>query len=215
MAATLRAQDASDFSMILLRLALDLRPGFHRRAACCSPISWRRAQHPEDALHDAGGGAGERPAGRGGPAAPRRLTDRLGQTDEATSELRAARPRLSGQPDAAGAGGRHAARARSASPTRSRPMTAAIARLGSAEPGDWLLFYDRGIALRAVAPVAEGGGRLQARAAARAGPAVRAELSRLFLGRQGENLRRGAADDRAGALQRGRTTGRSSIAWAG
>ena len=54
--------------------------------------------------------------------------------------------------------------------------TGAIARQARRRRADWPLFYERGVALSARSQVAEGGGGLPVRAAARAGPAERTEL---------------------------------------
>ena len=50
LAATLRQQDASDSAQVLLRLALDMRPGPHRGAAAAGRYRRMRRKRPAAAL---------------------------------------------------------------------------------------------------------------------------------------------------------------------
>ena len=74
----------------------------------------------------------------------------------------------------------------------------AIARIKTPGPTDWLVYLRSRHLLRAFAPVDQGGGGFQARADARPGSALRAELPRLLLGRHGPEPGAGADDDRQG-----------------
>ena len=70
----------------------------------------------------------------------------------------------------------------------------AIELVGTPDRAHWTLFYFRGISLRALEAMAEGGSGFQEGAGALSRPAARAQLSRLFLGRSGHQSRRGVQD---------------------
>ena len=70
----------------------------------------------------------------------------------------------------------------------------AIARVSAPQRSAWRLFYARGVALERAHDWPKAQADLGARARSRARPALRPQLSRLFLGRQGREPVPGAAD---------------------
>ena len=182
-AAMLRSQDANDFSLVMLRLALDLRPDFTAARLLAADVMVND-RHPALALrmlNDVAAGDPLFPVVQLKRAA---LVDNLGRSDDAMRDLE----RLAKDyPD-------------SPLPDEQRGD---ILRIKQRFP-DAVIAYDRAIeriaqsgaerlggVLRsrcgggAVASLAEGGRGFPPRAGAVAGSALRAELSRLFLCRHG------------------------------
>ena len=72
---------------------------------------------------------------------------------------------------------------KSGSPRPPSPMTRCSRASATIKPHHWTLFYYRGIAERAQRPMGSGRSRFQEGVGARVRPALRAQLSRLHLGR--------------------------------
>jgi tetratricopeptide (TPR) repeat protein len=144
LAAALRGQGAADLAHVLARLSLRIRPGF-------APALLLAAEALADERHYASALAMLEQVPTGDPLAPvaslRRavLLDRLDRTDEAAAllrELAAANP-ASPQPMARLG---DILRGRSRFAEAVVAYDAALARVPNPEPGDWALFYARGIA---------------------------------------------------------------------
>jgi len=144
LAGSLRQQDAGDFAMLLLRFALDLRPDFTAARLMAADILADQ-HHPDYALQMLAPIADDDPLGA--PARLQRavLNDRLGHTDEALRELN----RLSHDypdsplpPEQAG----DILRLKQRFPEAVADYTKAIDRVKASSPGDWVLYYSRGIA---------------------------------------------------------------------
>jgi tetratricopeptide (TPR) repeat protein len=143
-AALLRSQDANDFSLIMLRLALDLRPDFTPARLLAADVLLNQ-HHPALALrmlNDIPGGDPLIPVVQLKRAA---LVDRLGRSDDAMRDLeRLARD----YPDSPLPDEQRGDILR----TKQRFTDAvaaydkAIARISRPVPADWVLFYDRGVA---------------------------------------------------------------------
>jgi len=143
-AALLRAQDANDFSLIMLRLALDLRPDFAAARLLAADVLLN-ARHPQAALRM----LDEVPASD--PVFPvvqlRRvaIVDRLGRSDEAMRDLeRLARD----YPDSALPDLQRGdiLRTKQQFPDAIAAYDKAIARNTRPAASDWIMFYDRGVA---------------------------------------------------------------------
>jgi tetratricopeptide (TPR) repeat protein len=143
-AALLRGQDANDFALIMLHMALDLRPDFAAARVLIADIL-ASENHPQVALR----ALNEVPSTD--PIAPvvqlRRavLLDRLGRSDEAMKDL----DRLSHDypssplPDAQRG---DILRQMSHFPEAVAAYDKSIARISTPVASDWLLFYNRGVA---------------------------------------------------------------------
>jgi tetratricopeptide (TPR) repeat protein len=132
LAAALRQQDAGDFAMLLLRLALDLRPDFTAARLLAADIL-EEQHHLENALQmltTVGNDDPLIPVVRMQRAA---LTERLGHTEEAARELQ----RIGREGDIL----RSKQRFTDAIVAYDR----AISRIRTPRPIDWLAYYDRGI----------------------------------------------------------------------
>jgi Flp pilus assembly protein TadD len=144
LAAALRAQDSSEFAMLMLRLAIDLRPDFpparllaaellssdHHRAAALEMLSLIPANDPLA------------PIVRLQRA---RILDREGQTDEAMREL----DRLSQEYPASPVPDTVRGDMLRAKKHFAEAVTAydhAIQKIHTPRASDWVVFYDRGIA---------------------------------------------------------------------
>ena len=143
-AALLQAQDANDFALIMLRLALDLRPDFAAARLLAADIQ-QNEHHPEIALHM----LNEVPATDPviGIVQLRRaaLVDQLGRSDEAMRDLeRLARD----YPDSPLPDEQRGdiLRNKQRFPDAVAAYDRAIARVPHPEASDWVLFYDRGVA---------------------------------------------------------------------
>jgi tetratricopeptide (TPR) repeat protein len=143
-AALLRGQDANDFALIMLRLALDLRPNFAAARILAADIL-SNEKHPQVALRM----LNEVPAAD--PIAPvvqlRRagLLDRRGRSDEAMRDLE----RLSHDyPDSQLPDEQRGdiLRAKQRFADAVAAYDKAIARITRPVATDWVVFYDRGVA---------------------------------------------------------------------
>jgi tetratricopeptide (TPR) repeat protein len=143
-AALLQAQDANDFSLVMLRLALDLRPDFAAARLLAADIL-QNEHHTQTALNI----LTEVPASD--PLTPivqlRRvaLVDRLGRSDDAMRDLeRMARdyPDSSLPDEQRG----DLLRIKQRFSDAALAYDKAIARVSRPASSDWVLFYDRGVA---------------------------------------------------------------------
>jgi tetratricopeptide (TPR) repeat protein len=143
LAATLRAQDASDFSMLVLRLALDLRPDFTAARLLAADILDGQ-RHFENALHVLAGITADDPLIAVVRLQRATLTERLGHTDDAMHELqRIAHDYPDSSVPTMREGGLLRAKQRFAEAINAYDR--AIARIKAPGPSDWLAFYERGI----------------------------------------------------------------------
>jgi tetratricopeptide (TPR) repeat protein len=143
-AALLRGQDANDFALIMLRLALDLRPNFAAARLLAADILTNQ-RHPQAAIDM----LNEVPAGD--PIISlvllRRVTlvDRLGRSDDAMRDLeRLARDYPdSPLPDVQRG---DILRTKQRFSDAVTAYDKAIGRISHPVPSDWVVFYDRGVA---------------------------------------------------------------------
>ena len=196
LAGTLRAQDSGDFAVLLLRLALDLRPDFTAARLLAADIL-ETQHHPENALQMLAGVSNDDPLVSVVRLQRVDLAEQLGHTDEATHELQRIAHDYPDSPVPAMREG-DMLRSKQRFPEAIAAYDRAIGRIKAPGPTDWLVYLRSRHLLRAFAPVDQGGGRLQARADPVPGSAIRAELSRLFLGRHGPEPVAGPRDDREG-----------------
>ena len=145
LAAALHAQDANDFAVVLLRLAIDLRPDF-TPARMLSADIMDGGKHPQMAVRVLA------PVGAGDPLISvvrlRRaaLAERLGNTDEALRDLeQLARDYPTRGEPLAMKGDILRSKHRNAEAVQA--YDAAVARLAHPTAVNWPLFYDRAIAL--------------------------------------------------------------------
>jgi len=144
LAAALRQQDASDFSLILLRLALDLRPDYTAARLLIADVM-DSGKHPAAALKVLSA------VPPSDPLAPvirlRRaaLTEREGNTDDAMKQLEQLARDEPTRPEPLAMLG-DLMRTKQRFPEAVSAYDRAIARIGTPATKDWPLFYDRGIA---------------------------------------------------------------------
>jgi Flp pilus assembly protein TadD len=144
-AAALRAQDQSEFAMIVTRLALQLRPDFTAARLLAAEIQ-ASEQQPEAALHMLAG------IPDSDPLAPlvrlRRvaLTERLGRSEEAMRQLTRLTKDYPASPVPQVQLG-DMLRSKARFPEAVAAYDRAIGMLAHPVRNDWLVFYDRGIAL--------------------------------------------------------------------
>jgi tetratricopeptide (TPR) repeat protein len=143
-AALLRSQDANDFSLILLRLALDLRPDFTAAKLLAADVLVNE-QHPQVALRMLNDVSPSDPIYPVVELRRAAIIDRLGRSDEATRELeRLARDYPeSPLPDLQRG---DILRMKRHFPDAVSAYDKAIARSTLPGPTDWVMFYDRGVA---------------------------------------------------------------------
>jgi tetratricopeptide (TPR) repeat protein len=143
-AALLQAQDANDFSLVMLRLALDMRPDFAAARLLASDILSNQ-HHPLMALNM----LNEVPATDPLIAAVmlRRvaLVDLLGRSDEAMNDLESMARDYPDSPLPDEKRG-DLLRLKSRFPDAVLAYDRAIARVSQPEASDWILYYDRGVA---------------------------------------------------------------------
>ncbi|MFL5286907.1 MAG: tetratricopeptide repeat protein [Rhodopila sp.] len=144
-AALLRSQDVNDFSLVMLRLALDLRPDFTAARLLAADVMVNQ-RHPALALRMLNDVPGSDPLIPVVQLKRAALADRLGRSDEAMRDLeRLARD----YPDSPLPDQQRGDILR----TKQRFGDAvaaydrAIARVSRPVATDWVLFYDRGVAL--------------------------------------------------------------------
>jgi tetratricopeptide (TPR) repeat protein len=143
LAAALRQQDAGDFAMLLLRLALDLRPDFTPARLLAAEIL-ETQRHLDNALQMLTA------VGADDPLIPvvrlRRaaLTERLGHTEEAMHDLQRLGRDYPDSPIPAMREG-DILRSKQRFTDAVAAYDRAIARIRTPGRADWLAFYDRGI----------------------------------------------------------------------
>ncbi len=143
-AALLQAQDANDFALVMLRLAMELRPDFAAARLLASEIL-QNEHHPQTALRLLNDVPATDPLIAIVRLRRAALVDRLGRPDDAMRDLdRIAQDYPdSPQPDQQrGAILRTTQRFADAVQAYDR----AIARISHPVAADWVLFYDRGVA---------------------------------------------------------------------
>jgi tetratricopeptide (TPR) repeat protein len=144
MAAALRQQDAGDFAMMLLRLALDLRPDFTAARVLAADIL-ESNHHLDDALQVLVAVNSDDPLIPVIRLQRAALTEKLGHSEEAVHQLQGIAADYPASPLPAMREGdilRNGQRFTDAIAAYDR----AIARIPAPGPNDWLVFYDRGIA---------------------------------------------------------------------
>jgi tetratricopeptide (TPR) repeat protein len=143
LAAALRQQDAGDFAMLLLRLALDLRPDFTAARLLAADIL-EGQHHLENALQMFAA------VGNDDPLIPvvrvqrAALTERLGHTEEAARELQRIGRDYPDSPIPAMREG-DMLRSKQRFTDAIAAYDRAISRIRTPRPIDWLAYYDRGI----------------------------------------------------------------------
>ena len=143
LAAALRQQDAGDFAMMLLRLAIDLRPDFTAARLLAADILDSQ-DHSQNALQMLAAVTNDDPLLPLVRLQRADLAERLGHTDEAMREMQQIEHDYPDSPVPAMREGdmlRGEERFTDAIVAYDR----AIARIGKPQPSDWLAFYDRGI----------------------------------------------------------------------
>jgi tetratricopeptide (TPR) repeat protein len=143
-AALLRAQDANDFSLILLRLSLDLRPDFAAAKLLAADVLVNE-QHPQVALRMLNDVSSSDPIYPVVQLRRAAIVDRLGRSDEAARDLeRLARDYPeSPLPDLQRG---DILRMKQHYPDAVVAYDKAIARNTLPSGSDWVMFYDRGVA---------------------------------------------------------------------
>jgi tetratricopeptide (TPR) repeat protein len=143
-AALLQSQDANDFSLVMLRLALDLRPDFSAARLLASDIQ-QNEQHPELALRTLNEVPATDPLIAIVQLRRAALVDRLGRSDDAMRDLeRLARD----YPDSPLPDEQRGdlLRNKQRFPDAAAAYDRAIVRVTRPAASDWVLFYDRGVA---------------------------------------------------------------------
>ncbi|HEY1413889.1 MAG TPA: tetratricopeptide repeat protein, partial [Rhodopila sp.] len=142
--ALLQAQDANDFSLVMLRLALDMRPDFTAARLLAADIL-ENQHHPEMALNM----LNQVPATDPLIAVVRlrrvALLDRLGHADDAMHELESMAKDYPDSPLPDEQRG-DLLRLKQRFPDAALAYNRAIERISHQQPTDWILFYDRGVA---------------------------------------------------------------------
>jgi tetratricopeptide (TPR) repeat protein len=143
LAATLRAQDAGDFAMLLLRLALDLRPDFTAARLLAADILDAQ-RHSDNALQMLASVTPNDPLSAPVRLQRAALTERLGHADEAMAELQRIARDFPDSPIPAMREG-DLLRGKQRFADAIQAYDRAIARMTNPGPTDWLAYYDRGI----------------------------------------------------------------------
>ena len=145
LAASIRQQDGVDFAMVLLHMAIDLRPDLTPARLLLSEIN-DAAKRPAAALHILAPVAEDDPLI--GLVRLRRaaLTERVGDTDQAVGMLEQIARDYPDRPDALAMVG-DILRNKGRDTEAAEAYDAAIGRVPNPSQGDWPLFYARGIAL--------------------------------------------------------------------
>jgi tetratricopeptide (TPR) repeat protein len=144
MAAALRQQDAGDFAMMLLRLALDLRPDFTAARVLAADIL-ESNHHLDDALQVLVAVNSDDPLIPVIRLQRAALTERLGHAEEAVHELQSIAADYPASPLPALREG-DILRGKQRFADAIAAYDRAIARIAAPGPNDWPVFYDRGIA---------------------------------------------------------------------
>ena len=143
LAGTLRAQDSGEFTVLLLRLALDLRPDFTPARLLAADIM-EADHHLENALQTLAAVGNEDPLISVVRLQRVELTERLGHTDDAVREIQRIAHDYPDSPVPAMREG-DMLRAKQRFAEAIAAYDRAIARIGTPGPIDWLIYYDRGI----------------------------------------------------------------------
>lgn len=148
LAAALRTQESSefarDFSMVMVRLALDLRPDFAAARLLASEVQLAQ-RHPENALQLLNGVSATDPVIALVRLRQAMILDRLDRSDEARHDLeRLARENPNSPQPYSQLG--DLLRLHSEFPEAIAAYDQAASRLKEPQRGDWVLFYNRGIA---------------------------------------------------------------------
>jgi tetratricopeptide (TPR) repeat protein len=143
LAATLRSQDAGDFAMLVLRLALDLRPDFTAARLLAADILDSQ-HHLENALQMLASVAGDDPLFAVVRLQRAALTERLGHSEEANHELQQIAHDYPDSPIPAMREG-DLLRAKQRFAEAIAAYDRAIGRIRTPGPTDWLAYYERGI----------------------------------------------------------------------
>ncbi len=144
MGATLRQQDAADTALILLRLALTMRPDF-TAARLLLADTQEAARRPRAALETLSAVRSDDPLIAMVRLRRASLTDAVGDSDEAARMLQAMARDYPDRPEPLAQAGdilRRNSRFNEAVATYDR----AIERVGTPSRSNWILFYDRGVA---------------------------------------------------------------------
>ena len=144
-AALLRAQDADDFSMIMLRLALDLRPDFTAARLLAADILSNQ-KHQQAALRMLTEVPATDPIAAVVQLRRAALSDRLGHSDEAMRDLERMAREYPDSPLPDEQRG-DILRMTQRFPDAVAAYDKAIARIAHPSSSDWIVFYDRGVAL--------------------------------------------------------------------
>lgn len=143
LAAALRQQDAGDFAMLLLRLALDLRPDFTPARVLAADIL-ESGHHLDNALQMLAAVNSDDPLIPVIRLQRAALTERLGHTEEAMRELQRIAQDYPASPLPAMREG-DILRGKQRFTDAIAAYDRAIARIAEPDQNDWLVFYDRGI----------------------------------------------------------------------
>ena len=143
LAASVRAQDAGDFAMLLLRLALDLRPDLTPARLLAADLL-ENQRHLDNALQILAPVSNDDPLIAVVRLERVGLAERLGHTEDSMHDLqRLARDYPESPVPAMREGDLMRSRQRFAEAIAAYDR--AIARIKTPQPTDWLVYYDRGI----------------------------------------------------------------------
>jgi tetratricopeptide (TPR) repeat protein len=143
LAAALRQQDSGDFAMLLLRLALDLRPDFTPARMLAADIL-ESGHHLDNALQMLAAVSNDDPLTPVIRLQRATLTERLGHTEEAMSELQRIAQEYPASPLPVMREG-DILRSKQRFTDAIAAYDRAIARIAGPRHGDWLVFSNRGI----------------------------------------------------------------------
>jgi tetratricopeptide (TPR) repeat protein len=143
-AAMLRAQDADDFSMIMLRLALELRPDFTAARLLAADILDNQ-HHPQAALRMLTEVPATDPIASVVQLRRAALTDRLGHREDAMRDLERMARDFPDSPLPDEQRG-DMLRVTQRFPDAVVAYDKAIGRITHPSPTDWIVYYDRGVA---------------------------------------------------------------------
>ena len=143
-AAMLRSQDANDFSLIILRLALDLRPDFTAARILAADVLVND-RHPALALRMLNDVPSTDPLAPVVQLKRASLIDGLGRSDDAMRDLERLAREYPDSPLPDEQLG-DILRTKQRFPDAVAAYDRAIARVARPEGADWVLFYDRGVA---------------------------------------------------------------------
>jgi tetratricopeptide (TPR) repeat protein len=144
LAAALRAQGAGEAGLILARLSLRLRPNFAPTLLLVAE-HYAEGRNPETAYALLAGVTTDDPLARVVALRQAALLNRMDRVAEAEAALRAVAAAQPGAPQPYARLG-DIFRTRSRFPEAVTAYDSALARIATPQPGDWTLFYARGIA---------------------------------------------------------------------